>query len=679
MAIVRIQLRHDTKDNWYNVNPLLASGEAGVETDTGRIKIGDGLRYWRQLSYSSGQLSDNAPNPVSVSPSAGTSSEAARADHQHALPNAITVQNATISNNALVGGSLSVAGPLVGGSHNHNIDDINNLNATLLTYAKDGHSHQVSSITDFPTQADQDGKYLTTDGTNLYWQNVTGGSSSAGITKVNAGSGVVVTEDNQDSTNITVALADSSVASVNSKSGDITLAAGSNVQITESGNNITISATTSSSGTAGVSSVEGIAGAVNIVDGANITTSVSGQDLTISVDTHNHTHSQITDFGDGVNASIAVVEGEGLIKTYNTTTDVVSLTLEEQDRVIEPPPPVDPEPEPDPADPEAPLIVITEDVPDLIPVVSSAAEIEVVMRNDDGASYQWQKADDGASVYSDLSSSSMHSGVTTKKLTIQGLTVADDKRRYRLKITKSDGEVQFTNSGIINTQTLEIVTHPQGIELIDGTSLALQDRMYIDYRGSRTGKIYYKWVLYQAPANTTYAFNLNGDPQRENRGVLGQVLYNGFAGGRELSGTNGRIYAPLITQSSYNWIESNYGVNSGQISSGYLYCEIVEDIDTFTGQPATGYQSLKSEYGRIQIVPGTPDIVTEPQNTAMSATNTASFSVTYEYGAPVVWQRRDLDGTTKFVDLTHEPGEQPINTEVKSLLVQGIKFALLLP
>ena len=150
------------------------------------------------------------------------------------------------------------------------------------------------------------------------------------------------------------------------------------------------------------------------------------------------------------------------------------------------------------------------------------------MRNDDGASYQWQKADDGASVYSDLSSSSMHSGVTTKKLTIQGLTVADDKRRYRLKITKSDGEVQFTNSGIINTQTLEIVTHPQGIELIDGTSLALQDRMYIDYRGSRTGKIYYKWVLYQAPANTTYAFNLNGDPREKTEGYWGKFFTTGL-------------------------------------------------------------------------------------------------------------------------------------------------------
>ena len=36
-----------------------------------------------------------------------------------------------------------------------------------------------------------------------------------------------------------------------------------------------------------------------------------------------------------------------------------------------------------------------------------------------------------------------------------------------------------------------------------------------------------------------------------------------------------------------------------------------------------------------------------------------------------MWQRRDLDGTTKFVDLTHEPGEQPINTEVKSLTGTG--------
>ena len=32
-------------------NPVLAAGEKGVETDTGRFKIGDGTTAWNSLSY----------------------------------------------------------------------------------------------------------------------------------------------------------------------------------------------------------------------------------------------------------------------------------------------------------------------------------------------------------------------------------------------------------------------------------------------------------------------------------------------------------------------------------------------------------------------------------------------------------------------------------------------------
>ena len=48
----RIQLRHDTAANWTSVNPILALGEPGVETDTNRVKYGDGITRWNTLSYS---------------------------------------------------------------------------------------------------------------------------------------------------------------------------------------------------------------------------------------------------------------------------------------------------------------------------------------------------------------------------------------------------------------------------------------------------------------------------------------------------------------------------------------------------------------------------------------------------------------------------------------------------
>ena len=49
---VRIQLRHDTTENWEKANPILLKGEVGVETDREkRIKIGDGITEWVNLPY----------------------------------------------------------------------------------------------------------------------------------------------------------------------------------------------------------------------------------------------------------------------------------------------------------------------------------------------------------------------------------------------------------------------------------------------------------------------------------------------------------------------------------------------------------------------------------------------------------------------------------------------------
>ena len=49
---IRIQLRNDTAENWTNANPLLLKGEMGVETDTGKTKIGNGTAHWKDLKYS---------------------------------------------------------------------------------------------------------------------------------------------------------------------------------------------------------------------------------------------------------------------------------------------------------------------------------------------------------------------------------------------------------------------------------------------------------------------------------------------------------------------------------------------------------------------------------------------------------------------------------------------------
>jgi hypothetical protein len=50
----RIQYRRDTASNWTSSDPVLAAGEPGYETDTGKEKVGDGSTAWTSLAYAGG-------------------------------------------------------------------------------------------------------------------------------------------------------------------------------------------------------------------------------------------------------------------------------------------------------------------------------------------------------------------------------------------------------------------------------------------------------------------------------------------------------------------------------------------------------------------------------------------------------------------------------------------------
>ena len=50
----RIQQKQDTAANWKNNNPVLLSGEFGYETDTGKVKIGNGSSHWNDIDYVGG-------------------------------------------------------------------------------------------------------------------------------------------------------------------------------------------------------------------------------------------------------------------------------------------------------------------------------------------------------------------------------------------------------------------------------------------------------------------------------------------------------------------------------------------------------------------------------------------------------------------------------------------------
>lgn len=49
--MAKIKLRRDTAANWTSANPTLAAGEPGYESDTKKIKYGDGTTAWTSLGY----------------------------------------------------------------------------------------------------------------------------------------------------------------------------------------------------------------------------------------------------------------------------------------------------------------------------------------------------------------------------------------------------------------------------------------------------------------------------------------------------------------------------------------------------------------------------------------------------------------------------------------------------
>jgi hypothetical protein len=50
----QIQLRNGTATAWTTANPILAAGEMGIETDTFKAKVGNGVTAWNSLAYLTG-------------------------------------------------------------------------------------------------------------------------------------------------------------------------------------------------------------------------------------------------------------------------------------------------------------------------------------------------------------------------------------------------------------------------------------------------------------------------------------------------------------------------------------------------------------------------------------------------------------------------------------------------
>ena len=59
-AIQTIKFRRGTASQWTSTNPVLSSGEMGIETDTNKFKFGNGTSTWSLLSYAVASSSGSA-------------------------------------------------------------------------------------------------------------------------------------------------------------------------------------------------------------------------------------------------------------------------------------------------------------------------------------------------------------------------------------------------------------------------------------------------------------------------------------------------------------------------------------------------------------------------------------------------------------------------------------------
>ena len=68
-----IQFRRGTASEWTSANPILAAGEAGYETDTGKFKIGNNSTAWNSLSYFQTGAGSSSNSFATISTPSGTS------------------------------------------------------------------------------------------------------------------------------------------------------------------------------------------------------------------------------------------------------------------------------------------------------------------------------------------------------------------------------------------------------------------------------------------------------------------------------------------------------------------------------------------------------------------------------------------------------------------------------
>jgi hypothetical protein len=118
-VVTQIQIRRGTAAQWTSSNPTLASGEWGYETDTGKVKIGNGSTAWNSLAYTgAGDVTltgtETLTNKTLTDPKINLAFDAETASYTAVLANnsqVVTMNNAS-ANTFSIPTNASVAFPI---------------------------------------------------------------------------------------------------------------------------------------------------------------------------------------------------------------------------------------------------------------------------------------------------------------------------------------------------------------------------------------------------------------------------------------------------------------------------------------------------------------------------------------------------------------------------------------
>jgi len=183
---VQIQLRRGTAAQWTSANPVLASGEVGIETDTSKQKFGDGTTAWNSLPYASGGTVTSVTGTSPVASSGGATPAISLASGYGDTQNPYASKTANFvlaapNGSANVPSFRALVAADIPTLNQNTTGTAAGLSATLAIAS--GGTGQTSAISAFnalaPSQAGNSGKYLTTDGTNSSWGTVSGGGTVA--------------------------------------------------------------------------------------------------------------------------------------------------------------------------------------------------------------------------------------------------------------------------------------------------------------------------------------------------------------------------------------------------------------------------------------------------------------------------------------------------------------------